>query len=261
MRSVSHFFLDGGKSGVYGGRPSSTGLGEAPVKKALGVGGVIAAAMIAGGSSASAYPSPGFGGCQLAGNADFATPLTVNQPTPSVSPPTGIPPSNNMLDVQWGAPFDYTFTGDLTGCQAGSSAGPDSTAPASGKIDAGKPITIGATTYDWPFAKPHGSGGCTGSNTSGTAVVVWADDSVSIIDYSTSGALAAIGLTGNFRTGSFTFQSSAGNVSKTVALRYGHDYAGGPLAFEPPDPTACNGAGVSAAAIQGGIGEAYAQTD
>jgi hypothetical protein len=229
------------------------------VKKALGMGGLVAAVIAVGGSTAGAYPSPSFGGCQLAGNANFSVPLTANQPTPSVSPPQGLPPSNNMLDMDWGAAFDYTFSGDLTGCQAGGTSGPDASAPAAGKIYAGQPLKIGKTTYAWPFAKPHGDGGCTGSNTSGTAVVVWADNSVSIIDYSTSGALAAIGLTGNFRTGSFTFHSS--RTSKKVKLRYGHDYAGGPLAFEPPDPTACNGDGVPAAAIQGAIGEAYLQID
>jgi hypothetical protein len=234
------------------------------VKKALGVGGILAALAV-GGSPASAYPSPSFGGCQLAGNATFSTPLTVNQPKPSVSPPNGVPPNNNMVDIGWGAPFDYTFNGDLTGCHAANSSGPDSSAPASGKLYAGEPIEIGTTSYDWPFATPQGSGGCTGSNTSGTAVVVWADNSVSIIDYSTTGALAAIGMDGNFRTGSFTLQSSAKNPdgspvsTETVALRYGDDYAAGPLAFEPPDPTACNGAGVTAAAIQGAIGEAYLQ--
>jgi hypothetical protein len=236
------------------------------VKKALGVGGVLAA-LAACGSNASAYPSPSFGGCQLAGKANFATPLKANQPKPTVSPPNGLPPVNNILGVDWGAPFAYTFDGDLTGCQSANTSGPDSSAPASGKIYAGEPITIGTTTYDWPFATPQGTGGCTGSNTTGTAVVVWADNSVSVIDYSTTGALAAIGIDGNFRTGSFTLSSTAKNIdgspvsTTTVPLRYGHDYAAGPLAFQPPDPTACTGTGVTQAAIQGAIGEAYLQTD
>ena len=42
-------------------------------------------------------------------------------------------------------------------------------------------------------------------------------------------------------------------------LAYGGDSAGGPLAFEPPDPTACAGAGVSAAGIQGVIGHGSPQ--
>jgi hypothetical protein len=234
------------------------------VKKALGVGGVLAVLAV-GASPAGAAPNPSFGGCQLAGKATFATPLTANQPKPTVSPPNGLPPSNNMLGADWGAPFDYTFDGDLTGCHSAGTAGPDGSAPASGKISAGEPITIGATSYDWPFATPQGTGGCTGSNTSGTAVVVWADNSVSVIDYSTTGALAAIGIDGNFRPGSVTLASSAKNAdgspvsTATVPLRYGDDYAAGPLAFEPTDPTACNGAGVTAAAIQGAIGEGYLQ--
>jgi hypothetical protein len=236
------------------------------VKKALGVGGVVAL-FVVGVQGASAYPAPSFGGCQLDGNAKFSNPLTVNQPTPSVAAPIGVPPSNNLVDVAWGAPFSYSFDGALSNCQAANSSGPDSSAPASGTIYAGEPIKIGGTTYDNPFAAPTGTGGCTGSNTSGTAIVVWADNSLSVIDYSTTGALAAVGLTGNFRTGSFTLSSTAKNAdgspvsTKTGTLRYGHDYTGGPLAFEPPDPTACNGAGVATAAIQGFIGEGYIQTD
>ena len=236
------------------------------MKQVLGVCGAIAALGV-GASSASAYPSPSFGGCQLDGNAKFSKPLTVNQPTPSVTAPNGVPPSNNLLDVDWGAAWNYTFDGDLTGCQAANSSGPDSSAPASGKIYAGEPIKIAGTSYDNPFGAPSGTGGCTGSNTNGKSIVVWADNSVSIIDYSTTGALAAVGLTGNFESGSFTFASTAKNLdgtpvsTRTVTLRYGDDYAGGPLAFEPADPTACNGAGVPDAAIQGFIGEGYLQTD
>src|SRR5205823_192425 len=125
------------------------------VKKALGVGGVVAALAV-GGTPASAYPSPSFGGCRLAGNATFATPLTANQPKPTVSAPNGLPPGNNMLGVDWGAPFDYTFDGDLSGCHSAGTAGPDGSAPASGRIYAGEPIAIGTTTYDWPFATPQG---------------------------------------------------------------------------------------------------------
>src|SRR3954447_13972129 len=227
---------------------------------------VVAAALTVvavGATAAYAAPiaPPSFGGCQLAGQAKFSNPLTANQPTPSPAAPNGVPWTNDVLSIDWGAAFKYSFTGDLTSCQSATTSGPDATAPASGKISAGVPFAIGGTTYDWPFATPAGNGGGTGSNTSGTSVVVWADNSVSIIDYSTSGALAAIGLTGNFRAGSFTFRSSATRVSKKVALRYGHDYAAGPLAFEPPDPSSCNGAGVKTAAIQGAIGEAYLQID
>lgn len=235
------------------------------MKKVPGVCGVIAA-MAVGGSSAYAAPAPSGGGCRLDGQAKFSRPLTVNQPSPVVNPPSSVPPTGYPLGLDWGGvPFSYSFDGDLTGCQALTSAGPDATAPADGRIYAGEPLKIGQTTYDWPFAKPQGNGGCTGSFTSGTSVVAWGDGSVSIIDYSTSGALAAIGLTGNFRTGSFTFASADKNddgspvSTKTVQLRYGSDYVGGPLVFEPADPTACNGAGVPDAAIQGALAQGYLQ--
>lgn len=233
------------------------------MKKAVVLGGMTAVVVLVGGASAYAAPNPSFGGCQLDGHAKFAQPLGANQPKPVPSAPNGTPWTNNVLDIDWGPAFSYTFDGTLSNCQSAGSAGPDAKAPATGKIDAGSPFTIGDVTYDWPFDTPNGHGGCTGSNTSGTSVVVWADDSVSIIDYSTTGALAAVGLTGNFREGTFTFTGTNPDgtpASKTVTLRYGHDYTAGPVAFEPPDATACNGAGVTEADIQGVLGEGYLQT-
>jgi hypothetical protein len=47
---------------------------------------------------------------------------------------------------------------------------------------------------------------------------------------------------------------------KRSPLAYGGDSAGGPLAFEPPDPTACNTpTGVTQAGIQGVIGHGNSQ--
>lgn len=207
---------------------------------------IAAAAATALGLTAPAHAAQGMGGCQLNGTAKFAQPLKVNQPTPG---PGGI---------DWGAPFDYTFSGQLTNCTLVSLGGLSQGERAT--IAAGEPITYKGRVYEWPFAKPKGEGGCSGSHTEGTAVVVWADDTISTISYETEGAAAAVGLTGSFGTAKVTLQSvekdATGKPVSTVtpALRFAGDSTGGPLAFQPPDPTACNGAGVATAGISGYIG-------
>jgi hypothetical protein len=124
--------------------------------------------------------------------------------------------------------FSYSFTGNLTNCQ--SSAG----GPTSGTVFAG--------TNGLPAAT--GNGSCASSTTNGTAVVQWADGTTTVISYSTSGAAAAVALQG-------TVIASAGTYTTT---RYAGDSAFGAVAFEPPDPTACNGAGVTSAGIDGAVG-------
>lgn len=210
------------------------------MKKTLLLGCAVVAVLALPSSSMAAQ---GFGGCALAGNATFDNPLKVNQPAPPAGP-----------DIDWGPAFRYSFTGDLSNCKGSGSA------PASGKIYAGvATVTIGGTDYDFPFGKPTGNGGCSGSHTEGTALVLWDGGTASAIDYSTDGAAALVGLTGSFMSGSLTLNSAAkdsnGNPvsTTTLTLAYGGDYTGGPLAFQPPDPTACNGAGVAAAGISGAI--------
>jgi hypothetical protein len=129
--------------------------------------------------------------------------------------------------------FNYTFTGDLTNCQ--SSAG----GPASGTVFAG--------TNGLPV--PSGNGSCENSTTSGIAVVQWADTSRTVVQYSTNGAAAAVAL-----QGSVIASVTSSNGSTYTTTRYTGDSAVGTLAFQPPDPTACNGAGVTSAGIDGIVG-------
>lgn len=178
-----------------------------------------------------AQAGQGIGGCALDGEASFSKGL-----------------GTTAQD------FDYSFHGTLSNCQGSYSV-------KGGTVSAGEKITIGGVDYR-PLSQPSGNGSCVSSETSGKAFVAWDNGTYSVIDYDTTGYAAAVGLTGSFDGGSVTLQSVAVNPetgqpasTKTIALAGGGDYAGGPLAFEPPDPTACSTAtGVTVAGIQGFIG-------
>jgi hypothetical protein len=178
------------------------------------------------------------GGCQLQGTANFSPGLNSSS-----------------------QPFTYNFGGTLSGCQS-SEAG----APASGTVAAGQTLTeqvknsiTGATdtvTYQEPV--PSGSGGCAGSTTNGGALVTWLDGTHTVLSYSTTGALAAVNLSGSVAA-SMTLTAvnpPAGDPTTfTVTTdRFAGDSAGGALIFQPPEPTACNTpTGATTAGISGGV--------
>jgi hypothetical protein len=178
------------------------------------------------------------GGCQLNGTANF---------TP------GLGASSQA--------FSYNFGGSLTGCQSSESG-----VPTSGTVSAGQTLVeqvknsiTGATdtvTYQEPAAT--GTGGCSNSTTSGSALVAWVDGTNTALSYSTTGALAAVNLTGKV-VASITLTAVNGKAGDpttfTIATsRYAGDSAGGALLFQPPDPTACNTpAGVTTAGISGAV--------
>jgi hypothetical protein len=154
-----------------------------------------------------ASAAPNGGGCQLHGTANISPGLTSTAQN-----------------------FNYSFTGALSNCQSSSGG------PANGTVFAG--------TNGLPV--PAGNGSCESSTTNGIAVAQWADGTTTVVQYSTSGALAAVVLQGTV-IGSVT--SSNGTTYTTT--RYAGNSAAATLAFEPPDPTACNGAGVTTAGIDG----------
>lgn len=126
--------------------------------------------------------------------------------------------------------FNYSFTGSLSGCQSSSGG------PASGTVFAG---TNGLPT-------PTGNGSCSSSTTSGISVAQWSDGTTTVIRYTTSGAAAEVALQGTVIP---SVTSSTGTTYTTT--RYVGDSALGNLFFQPPDPTACVGAGVTSAGISG----------
>jgi hypothetical protein len=169
------------------------------------------------------------GGCQLQGTASF---------TPGLN--------SDAKD------FDYSFNGNLTSCQS-SEAG----SPASGTVSAGEAVTIGGKQYQEPV--PSGNGGCSNSTTSGFAIVTWADGTQTIVQYTTSGAAAAVALQGtvvpSLTIAAINPQPGDPPSTTVTTTRYGGSSSLGLLTFQPPDPTACNTpAGVASATISGFIG-------
>jgi hypothetical protein len=180
------------------------------------VGSVVAvAAALAVAPAANA--SPYIAGCQLTGTANFDTPLS------------GTVSGN----------FTYSFGGTLTNCQSSNGG------PASGTVFAGQNGLNHST----------GTGSCQTSTTAGESVVQWADGKTSVIKYTTSGAAAAVALTGSI-VAATTETNSLGQPLFTTtepATPVGSS-AGGALVFEA-NPQDCAGAGVSSAGIAGVIGE------
>lgn len=192
----------------------------------VGVAG-LAVSLFALAPSASAAGSAG--GCQLQGSANLTPGLNSSSQS-----------------------FTYSFGGSLSGCQSSQSG-----APTSGTVSAGQPITISGEQFQEPVAT--GTGGCVSSTTSGTTIVTWADGTHTVVQYTTTGALALVHLTGTVIS-SITLPAinpAVGQPTSTTITsdRYAGQSALGELAFQPPDPTACNTpAGVTQAGISGTIG-------
>lgn len=204
---------------------------------------VIVGALVLNPATASAQSA---GGCQLQGQASFNP---------------GLGSSSQS--------FDYSFTGSLTGCQATVSA------PTTGTVSAGEVIaetttvstSSGPVTATFNYQEPAatGTGGCSSSTTSGDAFTVWSDGTQTAIAYTTTGAAAAVTLQGQV-VSDVILQPVAGQgvtvggvfypapTYDWATTRFAGDTAGGPLTFQPPDPTACTTAtGVTAAAISGAV--------
>ena len=147
--------------------------------------------------------------------------------------------------------FQYSFHGDLTPCQAS-----DAAAPAAGKVTAGEVYTApSGQRFQEPLSS--GNGSCSSSTTSGTAIITWADNTVTVIDYETQGAAALVALTGSV-VPSVTLpainpapdQPASTTITTT---RYADNSALGTLAFGAT-PTDCAGGGVLSASIDGTTG-------
>ena len=195
----------------------------------------IAAAIALAGSAGAASG----GGCQLQGNASFSPGLGATSKS-----------------------FVYSFAGNLTGCQS-TVAG----APTTGKVEAGKtqtrtytdPVTGVSHTVTYQEPIGTGTGGCSNSTTSGTGIVTWSDGTISVLSYSTTGAAAAVNLSGSIAPSvTLTAVDAQPGDPTTITIsttRYLGNSSQGVLAFQPPDPTACNTpAGVTAAGISGFVG-------
>ena len=139
------------------------------------------------------------GGCQLQGTANFS---------PGLSSST--------------QQFSYNFGGNLSSCQS-SEAG----VPTSGAVEAGKTLaeqvknsktgTTDTVTYQEPI--PSGSGSCASSTTNGSALITWADGTHTVVSYSTTGALAAVNLSGSVAP-SLTLTAVSVRLAATLPDRF-----------------------------------------
>ena len=178
------------------------------------------------------------GDCQLAGTANFSPGLNTSSQA-----------------------FSYNFSGNLSGCQSSQSG-----APTSGTVVAGQALTETVlnsstnTNVSQVYQEPSlsGSGSCGSSTTSGEALATWSDGSTTVLSYSTTGAAAAVNLSGTVVPSmTLTAVNPPTGVPTTYTInttRYAGENANGLLAFQPPDPTACStSTGVTTAGISGGI--------
>jgi len=219
----------------------------------------IAVTMVAASAVAIAATTPpaqaaGGSGCQLAGSATF----TPNGP-------------GNL------ATFGYSLAGAISSCQS-SIAG----APTEGTIEVGQvvtrsvPVTLadgtvvqGTAKYAEPLATGAGTlpvNSCASSGTAGTAIVSWPDGTTTVLDYTTSSAAAAVGLSGSVVDGVATTlvpgsASPAGSapatytVSTTNPLFPVGNQATGLVAFTTDAPDACTtDVGLSGVDVSGLIG-------
>ena len=166
---------------------------------------VVGLMVLAGGAVTASAQSGG--GCALQGSASFSPGLSTTAQN-----------------------FSYSFSGSLSNCQSSVSG-----SPASGTVFAG--------TNGLPV--PAGNGSCVSSTTSGIVVIQWSDATTTVIQYTTSGAAAAVSLQGSVIP---SVTSSTGTTYTTT--RYTGDTAAGQLAFQPPSPTSCQ-TGATTAGISG----------
>jgi hypothetical protein len=187
--------------------------------------------------ASSAFASS-LGSCQLQGTANFSPGLNASA-----------------------QPFTYNFGGSLTGCKSSEEG-----VPTSGTVGAGQTLTeqvtnskTGATDtviYQEPVAS--GNGSCGSSTTSGNALATWADGTQTVVSYATTGALAAVHLSGSVAPSmTLTAVNAKEGDPATFTIttnRFAGDSAHGALLFQPPDPTVCNTpTGATSAAISGAV--------
>lgn len=216
---------------------------------------VAAFAVLGLGSAVSpvAVADPGGSGCQLDGTASFS--------------PNG--PGNL-------ATFGYSLTGALSSCNSSRAGAPtDGTMAVGNVITVSVPITTstgvvqGTAQYQEPLASGSGAlpvNSCGASSTSGTAFIDWPDGTATVVDYTTSSAVAAVSLQGTVvSSGTATLvpgsEQPAGTAPSTYTVNTDNpttlvgDGVQGAVAFTTDAPDACTtDAGLTGVAVSGAVG-------
>jgi hypothetical protein len=208
----------------------------APYSWSYGDSTTLGAATVAGATTISTAASEG------------AVPTQSGATVVTIDPGTSVAETRTVTAVSGSGPYTETLSSALSFSHA---AGATVNGSHSGSASA---------TYQEPI--PSGNGSCGSSTTSGTAITTWADGSTTVVGLSTTGALAAVELSGsvlasvNDTLASYTGPTKAPPASTFTVntTRYAGQSAFGQLFFQPPDPTACTGAGVTSAGISGFIG-------
>jgi hypothetical protein len=178
-------------------------------------------------ASAPSAPAASGGACQLQGTASFGSGLNTTA-----------------------KPFEYSFNGNLTNCNSNVPG-----APTSGTVSAGEVYTDSATGNQYRFPLSQGNGSCGSSTTSGTALATWSDGTRTIVNYSTTGAAAAVTLQGSV-VDSFILEpvDPLDPPLTLTTTRYNGSAAVGGLVFEASPQDCASETGVLAAGIEGAIG-------
>jgi hypothetical protein len=186
---------------------------------------LVVVAALAALAFAPAAPAASGGGCQLKGTASFSPGLSTTS-----------------------QPFSYSFSGDLTGCQS-TEAG----SPATGRVQAGGTYIDPASGKSYVMPNSTGTGSCGSSTTQGLSLITWADGTRTLIQYTTSGAAAAVALQGSVIASTTLQPVNPLDAPLTVTTtRYAGYTPFGVLAFEAT-PTDCQ-TGVNTAGIEGVVG-------
>src|SRR5205085_3637043 len=114
------------------------------------------------GAAVPGHASPGGGGCNLQGTANFKTGLTSTTPVN----------------------FKYSFSGTLGSAQTPCMADPSQgTVPSTGAVSAGIILKHAGKRYQEPV--PSGNGSCASGTTDGISVIQWADKTATVVSYHT----------------------------------------------------------------------------